>query len=113
MKSSIAATTAAPKPSAAERLYSSSLAPNFARKRNHKPELLLLHLRRDRIAGVDAGEAALRTDREPVEVDVSRRVLDALFKCILVFQDRCLGRDNAEHDGLVARHQTQRRERAG
>ena len=33
--------------------------------------------RRDRIAGVDAGEAALRADREAVESTVARRVLDA------------------------------------
>ena len=42
-----------------------------------------------------------------------RRIVDAPLQLGLALQRRRLGRDEAEHDGLVARHETQRRERAG
>src|SRR6266436_9535792 len=93
--------------------WSSSVAPNVARNLDHQAQLSLLHFRRDRIAGVDAGEAALRADPEAVEIKLPRRLLDALLQRILAFHLRRLGRDNAEHHGLVGRHEPQRRERAG
>src|SRR5262245_60642389 len=37
----------------------SGLAPDLHGQLDHEAQLVLLHLRRDRIAGVDAGEAAL------------------------------------------------------
>src|SRR5215475_10830012 len=78
-----------------------NLAPNVACELDHEAELFLLHVRRDRIAGVDAGEAALRADPEAVEIELPGRVLDALRQRILAFHVRRLGRDNAEHHGLA------------
>src|SRR5689334_14939815 len=75
-------------------LWPSSVAPNVACKLDHEAKLFLLHLRRDRIAGVDAREATLRADPEAVQIKLPRRLLDALLQRILAFHLRCLGRDN-------------------
>src|SRR5215470_5878042 len=92
---------------------SSSLAPDVARELDHEAELSLLHLRRRRIASVDAGKAALRTDGEAVEIEGTRRLLDALLERILALHLGRLGRDNAEHHDLVPWNEAQRRERTG
>src|SRR5262245_27584765 len=91
---------------------SSSLAPNVACKLDYEAKLFLLHIRRRRIASVDAGKAALRTDGEAVKIELTRRLLDALLQRIHALHLGRLGRDNAEHHGLVLRNEAQRRERA-
>src|SRR5262249_37973834 len=83
----------------------SRTAPHLSGDLDHQAQLLLLDLGRDRVAGIDAGKAALRADREIGEVDMARGLLDALAHGGLAFHGRRLGRDDAEHDGLVRRHQ--------
>src|SRR5438128_12610600 len=84
--------------------WSSSVAPNVACNLDHQAQLSLLHLRRDRIAGVDAGEAALRADPEAVEIKLPRRLLDALLQRILAFHLRRLCQYNADQYVLVGHH---------
>src|SRR5262249_15550839 len=62
--------------------------------------------------GIDTCKAALRGHRKIARVDIARRTLDALHHVGLALHGRHLGRDDAEHDRLMARHQPERGERA-
>src|SRR6185312_16223336 len=77
----------------------SDVAPDLLGEVHHQPQLLLLHLRRNRVAGVDAGEATLRADRETIEIAVARGVLDTLLQLVLVLHRRGLGGDKTQNDG--------------
>src|SRR5208337_1942479 len=90
-----------------------SLAPELVRELDNEAELALLHLRRNRIARVETGEAALWADREALKINIARRVLDPSLELVLALHRSRLGRDQAKHDALVPRQQPQRRERAG
>src|SRR5262249_38311975 len=63
-----------------------------------------------RIAGGRAGEAALRRDGQPVEIDVARRLVGAPLEVVHPLQRRRLAADEAEHHALVLRHEAQRLE---
>src|SRR5580765_5083497 len=88
-------------------------APDVLRQFYHELELGFLHLGADRVAGVDAGEAALRTDRKAVDIDETARLLVPPLERGLRFQRVGLGRNEAEDDGLLLRDETQRRKVAG
>src|SRR5215467_11078918 len=59
-------------------------SPHLLRELDDQPQLGLLRLRRDRIALGDAGEAALRADRQPREVDVAARRVEPSLERVLV-----------------------------
>src|SRR5262245_50842241 len=61
--------------SASQNLYRETLAPDRPRRLDHPRELGALLRRAQRIAGGAAGEAALRADRQPVEVDMPARLV--------------------------------------
>src|SRR3989442_15935991 len=83
--------------------WSSSVAPNVACNLDHQAQLSLLHFRRDRISILCACEAALRSDRDSVEMKLPRGLLYALLQPILAFHLLRFGRGNAEHHGLAGR----------
>src|SRR5918995_1957823 len=56
------------------------LAPNIPRQFHHEPELLLLHLGRDWISGIDAGEAALRAYSQMFGIDEAGGLVHALLE---------------------------------
>src|SRR6266849_7504403 len=85
-------------------------SPNQAGEVDHEPELCLLRLKGDPVPGFDAGKAALRADAEAIEIDEAAGVGDAAAELVDVLHRGSLGRYQAEHNGLVFRHETQRRE---
>src|SRR5258708_13968160 len=79
----------------------STRPPHLARQLHDQRQLRLLRLRRDRVAFRDAREAALRADREAVEVHIAARVVEAALSRVLLFDLRRLGRDGTERDALL------------
>src|SRR5205085_8996828 len=59
------------------------------------------------------GKTALRADGEALQWNEAACLLDPPPKFGLAFQRISLGRDEAEHDRLLLRHEAQRRETAG
>src|SRR5436190_14611409 len=88
----------------------SPLAPYFAGDLDHAPKLRLLRCERNRIAFLGAGKSALRAHRQPIELDVTARLLDPPHERGLVLERRRLGRDKTENDRLALWHEAQRRE---
>src|SRR5439155_11774691 len=76
-------------------------------------ELLALPLRGDRVAFHGRSEAALRTEREPVERHVPRRLVDAAAQFVDALQPLLLRGDEAEHHLAIAGHRAERLEAAG
>ena len=89
------------------------LFPNCMRDLNERSKLGPLPRFAERIPGDSARKTALRTNREPVEIDVPRRILHAALQRIGTLKLRSLAADDPQHDALVFRHETQRREVAG
>src|SRR5262245_46927687 len=79
----------------------SGRAPCFLRQFYHQTELCLLDFRRDRIAHVDAGEAALWAHGKALEWDEAARFLQSLLERDFVLDHRGFGRDEAEHDRFL------------
>ena len=69
-------------------------------------------LRRDRVAGGRGREPALRAHREPLGAGPAGRVGQPGRQLGFRLDPRRLGRDQAEHDDLVVRHQAERVEAA-
>src|SRR3712207_2027471 len=59
------------------------------------------------------GEAALRGQRQLLQRDVPRGLVDAPLEVVLVLQLGALGGDQAQDDALARRHEAQRLEAAG
>src|SRR6266702_3602982 len=76
--------------------------PNFARDFGDEAELGFLFLDAERVAVDGRGEAALRAEAQLLERDVFGRLVDPALQRVLGFERRALGRDEAEHDLLVA-----------
>src|SRR5258708_28943981 len=91
----------------------SRVAPHRPYDAGHQPQLLGLLLRRDAVALHRRREAALRAQREAVQRQVPRRLLDARAHLVVGLQPRLLGRHQAQHHGAVLRHVAQRLEPAG
>src|SRR5262249_5588697 len=85
-------------------------SPNRTGEIDHKPELCLLRFKGDGVPGFDAGEAALRTDAKAIEIDETAGVDHAALEVLDGLDRGRLGRYQAEDDGLVFRHEPQRRE---
>src|SRR6266542_6839231 len=75
-----------------KRIIVLSRAPDGPGRVNNQAELGPLRVLVDRIAAGDAGEAALRGQRQALEIDEARRLVDAPPEVVRVFQDRRLGR---------------------
>ena len=73
------------------------VVPNIARQIADQLKLAVLRLDGEWIAGVKAGKAALRTDREPVHRHKFDRLVDAAFKNSLVLKLQNLRGDKPEH----------------
>src|SRR6266542_4120106 len=84
--------TPRPKPRLGKRIIVLSRAPDGPGRVNNQAELGPLRVLVDRIAAGDAGEAALRGQRQALEIDEARRLVDAPPEVVRVFQDRRLGR---------------------
>ncbi len=78
------------------------LTPDIARQAAHQLKFALLGLRRHRIAGVDAGEAALRADRQPVQRHEFGRLVEPPPQHGLVLEVRQLRRHHAEDHRFVS-----------
>src|SRR5581483_4236296 len=91
----------------------STLAPYFAGKFGDQRELALLHGGLDRIPFDARGEAALRRERELLTREEARGLLDSRAQRVGGFEHVALGRNQAEHNALVARDLAQRLEGAG
>src|SRR3569833_3318288 len=94
-------------------LSSSSRAPDLPRHLEDARERGFLHLRRHRVAGVDAGEATLRAEAEALERHIFHRLLDLVAQDGLVLDRLALGGDETEDGRLRLRHVAQRAEIAG
>src|ERR1044072_4691191 len=88
----------------------SGRAPGVLRQLYHQPQLGFLHSGIDGVAQLGAGEAALWADGEAFEWDETARLVDAPPQRRRVLEEIHLGRDEAEHDGFLLRHEAQRRE---
>src|ERR1700730_9756162 len=77
-----------------------------------QPELAFLHRRLDRVALDSGGEAALSRERELIAREKARGLFDTPGQLVGRFQHVALGRHQAEHDALAARHVGQRFEGA-
>ena len=64
----------------------------------------------DRIAGDGAGKAALRAHRKAIVIDEARGLTDPALQIVERLERGDLGADEPEHDALVGRDITQRRE---
>src|SRR5260221_65259 len=90
------------------------LSPHLARKRDDHRELRPLLLFRENVAFFGGGKSALRRETELLGRDKFGSLVDAALEIVLLLQRAELGRDEAEHDLLVAlRHEAQRLETAG
>src|SRR6266508_2021253 len=90
-----------------------SIAPDRARYFDDAGELGALHRLIDGdVAGGAGREAALRAERELVEIDRAARLLDAAHEGVGGLELRDLGGDEPEHDSLSRRHRAQRLEAA-
>ena len=78
------------------------LRPHLARNIDHALELRhRLIVAHDRVALLRGGEAALRRQRETFEINHARAFADTRFDEGFGFEFGDLGRENAEHGGLV------------
>src|SRR3954471_2864487 len=89
------------------------LAPDLGRKRDDQAQLGELIRFGQEIAGLGAGEAALRAESELVERQMALRLLESALEFVLRFEIRALGGDEPEHDSLALGDQAQGREIAG
>ena len=70
--------------------------------------------RADRLAATAAaGEAALRAQSQPVEIDIARGLVDPPLDVVLALDHRGLRAHQPQHHGLALGHVPQRREIAG
>src|SRR5882672_11927198 len=88
-------------------------APDGPGSVDNQAELGPLRVLVDRVAAGDAGEAALRGQRQALEVDEARRLVDAPTEVVRAFQDRRLGRHQSQHDATILGDMAQGREVAG
>src|SRR6266542_5297083 len=87
--------------------------PDLARGVDQQVQLATLVVPRDLVARGHRGEAALRAQRQAFEGDVLGRLVDPPEEIVRRLEQRWLGGDEAEDDGLVRRDEAQRREPAG
>src|SRR6202162_2812553 len=87
-----------------------SIGENRARGIHGEAELGALVGLGDRVAGHGGGETALWADRQPVEIDVFSRCVDALAQAIQALEHWRLAADQAQHDAFVFRHEAKRLE---
>src|SRR5216683_4979336 len=85
------------------------LCPDRARGIDDEPQLGALVRLAQGIAGDAAGEAALRADRQAVEIDVPRSFVGAAAQDLEALERRRLAADEAEHRALALRNEAQRR----
>src|SRR5262245_7756769 len=76
-------------------------------------ELPALLIRRDPVALVRRGEAALRAERESIERHVARGLCNPALEALRGFKRRALRADEAQNDHAIVGHVSQRLERAG
>src|SRR5512134_1743881 len=94
--------------------YSRSAAtPDLGRRLDDERELALLVVRGNPVAFYRAREPALRAQREPLERNEPRRLVDAALELVLRLEPRLLGGDEPEHRGLPRAEVAERLERAG
>src|ERR1700722_14671848 len=91
----------------------SAFPPNLASQIEGQAELFLLDVGRNRIPGIDAGEAALRADGKAIKRQIARRLFEPQFEIVFAFDRRGLRRNDAKHDAPIGRHPAQRTERSG
>src|SRR6185295_1633946 len=89
------------------------LAPNFPRSLHHEAQLGCLLVERKPRAVLVAGEAALGTDRQPLQRYELRCEFYLALELVLVLELRLFGRHQAEHHVPALRHEAQRLEAAG
>src|SRR5262245_11303524 len=95
-------------------VFLSVAAPDVVRDIEHQLQLAALVVPSDRLAAATAaGEAALRAQAQPVEIDIAGGLVDPALDLILAFQHRRLRADQTQHHGLALRQVAQRRELAG
>src|SRR6478735_143485 len=85
-------------------------APDFLGDLDHQADLFGLLLGGDVVAVDRRGEAALRTQRELVDVDELRRLVDPALDVVLALELAELGGDEAEHHRLALGQEPQRGE---
>ena len=85
-----------------------AIARSPARSRRESQLRALVRLG-ERIAAGAAGEAALRADRQPFELDVLRRLVHSASQAVHGFERRRLAADDPQHNSLSFRHESQRR----
>src|SRR2546429_4674997 len=88
------------------------LSPHLLGDLDDHAQLLPLLLLGEHVAVLGGGETALRRERELLEVDEFRRLVDAALDRVLAFELAGLRGDEAEHHGLALRHEAQRLEAA-
>src|SRR4029450_5419990 len=91
----------------------SASAPHLFGELHDHAQLRPLLLLGQEIALLGRGEAALRRERELIDIDVFRRLLDPPLELIAALELAGLGGDEPEHDGLALWHEPQRLEPAG
>ena len=79
---------------------------DFTRRLNNEAQFGFLFLRADRIALLDAGEAALGADGEAIKIDEGGGVGDPALQNLLVLQRARFGRDKAQNHRLAPRHKS-------
>src|SRR5215831_20520714 len=79
------------------------LLPDRPRGIDEEPQLRALVRRGERIAAGAAGEAALRANRQPLELDVLRRFVDAAPQVVHGFERGRLAADDPQYDALSFR----------
>jgi len=87
--------------------------PHLARDFDDPLKLRPLRVFRQQVAFLGAREAALRTEAELIELEISCGLLDPPLDLVLRFQSAALGRNQAEHNVLAFGHEAQRLEAAG
>ena len=84
--------------------------PHPPRYIHHQAQLGPLVFFRDQVALDRAGEAALRADRQAVQIDEFAGLVDAAAQRVGIFKCAALGRHQAKDDAPIGRHMTQRLE---
>src|SRR5262249_39302689 len=67
----------------------------------------------DRIASDCAGKSALRTDRQPIEINIAGGIIRTVLEITQALEHGRFRADEAEHNTLALRDKTQRREITG
>src|SRR5690349_2086427 len=88
-------------------------APDLACGLDDKLELAPLIILGELVAADRRGEAALRRQRQPLQRDIFRRLIDPALQRVLALQRRLLAGDETEDGHLVAGQMAQRLEAAG